>query len=53
MSLRILIASMVICLGLGGVLLGFFWHATPARVDASSGGNPAQNAQPPQNSTNP
>ena len=45
MNLRVLIGSMVLAIVIGVVLIGGFWHETPARVDASSGGNPSQNTE--------
>jgi hypothetical protein len=45
MNFRVLIASMVLAVAVGIVLVAGFWHETPPRVDASSGGNPSQNTQ--------
>jgi hypothetical protein len=41
----VLLVSMALAVVAGVVLVGGFWHATPPRVDASSGGNPSQNTQ--------
>ncbi len=56
MNFRVLIFSMTLALVVGVVLVGGFWHTTPAAVDASSGGNPSQNTgtpPPAQNSSTP
>lgn len=45
MNFRVLLASMILAVAVGVVLVAGFWHETPPRVDASSGGNPSQNTQ--------
>jgi hypothetical protein len=45
MNFRVLLISMGLAVGVGVVLVAGFWHETPPRVDASSGGNPSQNTQ--------
>jgi flagellar basal body-associated protein FliL len=44
-NFRVLLVSMALAIVAGVVLVVGFWLKTPARVDASSGGNPAQNTQ--------
>jgi hypothetical protein len=56
MNFRVLLASMVLAVAVGIVLVAGFWQMTPNRMDASSGGNPSQNTQtqpPAQNPSTP
>jgi hypothetical protein len=45
MNFRVLLVSMALSVVAGVILVAGFWHETPPRVDASSGGNPSQNTQ--------
>jgi hypothetical protein len=47
MNLRVLLVSLGLAAVLGAILVVGFWQTTPSEMDASSGGNPSQNEQPP------